>query len=76
MDGTPARLVMLISMIAVNQFFGAYSSRYTAPATPTGIAATAVTIITSVLPTQAERMPGLPGPARREVGEEVPGQAR
>jgi hypothetical protein len=26
-DGTPARFVTLISMIAVNQFFGAYSSR-------------------------------------------------
>ena len=26
-DGTPARLVTLISMIAVNQFLGAYASR-------------------------------------------------
>ena len=48
-DGTPARLVMLISMTAVNQFLGAYSSRYTAPATPTGMAATAVTTITSFI---------------------------
>src|SRR5512134_30630 len=61
MDGTPARLVMLISMIAVNQFLGAYSSRYTALATPTGMAAAAVTTITSVLPTQADRMPACAG---------------
>ena len=36
MDGTPARLEMLISMSPVNQLRGAYSSRYMAAPTPIG----------------------------------------
>src|SRR3972149_3444140 len=67
-DGTPARLVMLISMMSVTQFFGAYSSRYTPAATPSGTATAAVTTITSVDPTHADRIPACSG---RRDGNEV-----
>src|SRR5438034_3983261 len=46
MEGTPARLAMLISIRSVSQFLGAYSSRYTAAPTPIGTAVRAVTNIT------------------------------
>src|SRR5688572_4253844 len=71
-DGTPAGLVMLISMTSVNQFLRAYSSRYTAPAMPSGTATSAVTSITSTDPTQADRMPAWP--ARRD-GNDVKNSA-
>ena len=60
-DGTPARLVTLISMRSVSQFLGAYSSRYRPAPTPSGTARNAVTSITRLVPTQADRMPARSG---------------
>ena len=58
-DGTPARFEMLISITSVTQDLRAYSSRYTPAAMPRGTAVAAVTTITTIVPTQAERMPDL-----------------
>ena len=48
-------------MAAVSQFFGAYSSRYTAVATPSGTAVTKVTLMMAKVPTIAVRMPARSG---------------
>ncbi len=45
-DGTPARLVTLISIRSEIQFLGAYSSRYSPAATPSGTDSAAVTSMT------------------------------
>src|SRR5687768_12732273 len=63
-EGTPARLVTLISIRSENQFLGAYSSRYKPAATPIGTATKNVTSITSAEPTQADSKPALA--ARRD----------
>src|SRR5690349_8440635 len=67
-EGTPAKLVTLISMISVNKFRGAYSSKYMPDPIPNGTAATAVTSITKVVPTQADRIPADSG---RRDGNDV-----
>src|SRR5918992_4827617 len=68
MEGTPARLEMLISMREVSQFLRPYSSRYTPAATPNGTAVSAVTTMTSSVPTHADKIPAR---AARRDGKDV-----
>ena len=56
-DGTPARFDMLISMIEVSLFFGAYSSRYIAAPIPVGTVNAAVSPISHRVPTIAALSP-------------------
>ena len=60
-DGTPARLAMLISMKLVSLFLGAYSSKYTAAPTPTGTVNSAVQNMIHAVPAMAERTPDCSG---------------
>ena len=61
MDGTAARLLMLISIKSVHLFLGANSSRYMAAATPTGKDNTRVTIRVKKEPIVAPRTPASSG---------------
>ena len=67
-EGTPARLVTLISTISVNQFMGAYSSRYTPAATPIGTAVINVIYMIRDEPTHADKIPAF---AARLEGKSV-----
>src|SRR5688572_5754351 len=57
MDGTPARLAMLVSMIRVNRLLGAYSSSQIAVPTPSGNDRSAVRPSAQTDPISAGLMP-------------------
>ena len=60
-EGTAAKLLMFTSIKSVIRFLGAYSSRYTAAATPMGKDKAKVTSKVSKLPTTAPAIPAISG---------------
>jgi hypothetical protein len=60
-DGTPARFDRLMRMNRTNQVSRAYSSKYTAAPTPTGIAVRNVSRIIQVVPSRPAQIPASSG---------------
>ena len=60
-EGTPARLLMLVWMKSLNRFGLANSSRYTAAPTPTGTANRTVMATSQRDPRMAVRIPAVSG---------------